>query len=33
VYPTKIEVPERWQKDFDMSTAMMKEAGLNIRQA
>ena len=33
VYPTKIEVPERWQKDFDMSTSMMKEAGINIRQA
>ena len=33
VYPTKIEVPERWQKDFDMSTSMMKEAGIKIRQA
>tara|TARA_B100001029_G_C15027421_1_gene434580 strand:- start:653 stop:922 length:270 start_codon:yes stop_codon:yes gene_type:complete len=33
VYPTKIDVPERWQKDFDMSTSMMKEAGLKIRQA
>ncbi len=33
VYPTKIEVPERWQKDFDMSTSMMKEAGITIRQA
>ena len=32
VYPEEIEVPERWMADFDMSTSMMGEAGLNIRQ-
>ena len=32
VYPEEIEVPERWMADFDMSTNMMSEAGLNIRQ-
>ena len=32
VYPEDIEVPERWMADFDMSTSMMGEAGLNIRQ-
>ena len=32
VYPEEIEVPERWMADFDMSTNMMGEAGLNIRQ-
>jgi len=32
VYPEDIEVPERWMADFDMSTNMMGEAGLNIRQ-
>ena len=32
VYPEDIEVPERWMSDFDMSTNMMGEAGLNIRQ-
>ena len=33
VYPQDSEVPERWMSDFDMSTNMMGEAGLRIRQA
>ena len=33
VYPEESEVPERWMADFDMSTQMMGEAGLMIRQA
>ena len=33
VYPESCEVPERWQADFEMSTEMMKEAGLTIRKA
>ena len=30
VYPKDIDVPERWQKDFAMSTAMMEEAGITV---
>ena len=33
VYPEDSDVPERWMADFDMSTNMMGEAGLKIRQA
>lgn len=33
VYPADSSVPERWQEDFEMSTAMMDEAGVSIRQA
>ena len=33
VYPANSEVPERWMPDFEMSTQMLAEAGLNIRQA
>ena len=33
VYPVGSEVPERWLSDFEMSTEMLAEAGLTIRQA
>ena len=33
VYPAASEVPERWKDDFYLSTRMMGEAGLKIRQA
>ncbi|MDG1525332.1 MAG: dCMP deaminase family protein [Candidatus Thalassarchaeaceae archaeon] len=33
VYPQESDVPERWMADFEMSTQMMGEAGLMIRQA
>ena len=32
VYPQESDVPERWVADFEMSTQMMGEAGLTIRQ-
>jgi len=31
VYPADIEIPERWEKDFAMSVAMMEEAGIKVR--
>ncbi len=31
VYPKECVVPSRWESDFNLSTEMMKEAGLNIR--
>ena len=33
VYPEDIDVPERWEKDFAMSVAMMEEAGITVRSA
>jgi dCMP deaminase len=27
-YPADIDVPDRWREDFDMSIAMLKEAGV-----
>jgi dCMP deaminase len=33
IYPQDSTVPERWMADFDISTAMMGEAGLTVRQA
>ena len=33
VYPANCEVPERWRKDFDMSSSMMNEAGVKVREA
>jgi len=32
VYPQSSEIPERWMADFEMSTQMMGEAGVKIRQ-
>ena len=31
VYPDAGEIPDRWQEDFNISNAMMKEAGVNVR--
>ena len=31
VYPDGIEIPERWKTDFDMSLALLKEAGVRVR--
>ena len=31
VYSLEVEVPDRWQEDFKISTEMMEEAGLIIR--
>ena len=33
VYPKDIEIPERWEQDFEMSMSMMEEAGINARSA
>ena len=33
VYPADIEIPDRWQDDFAIASAMMKEAGVKVRQA
>ena len=33
VYPDSIEIPERWEADFEMSGSMMKEAGIKVRSA
>ncbi len=31
IYPASCDIPERWAQDFDMSTGMMNEAGVQIR--
>ena len=33
IYPKDLEIPERWQKDFDVASSMMKEAGIIVRTA
>ena len=33
VYPKDLEIPERWQKDFDIASGMMHEAGIIVRTA
>ena len=33
VYPEGCEIPERWREDFDISSAMIEEAGLVHRSA
>ena len=33
VYPADCKVPERWEKDFNMSSGMMDEAGVKVRKA
>lgn len=30
-YPADLDIPERWAADFEMSTGMLKEAGVRIR--
>lgn len=33
VYPSDVDVPERWKEDFEISTGMLNEAGITVRQA
>tara|TARA_A100001234_G_C12541780_1_gene349178 strand:- start:156 stop:623 length:468 start_codon:yes stop_codon:yes gene_type:complete len=33
VYPSNVEIPERWEEDFSIAMDMMKEAGISIRNA
>jgi len=30
-YPAGLQIPERWHEDFEMSTGMFREAGVEIR--
>jgi deoxycytidylate deaminase len=32
-YTEKIEIPERWASDFDLSLKMFKEAGIQAKSA
>ena len=32
VFPAEIAIPERWQDDFELSSAMFAEAGVAVRQ-
>lgn len=31
VYPANLEIPERWSADFEMSSGMFNEAGIEVR--
>jgi len=31
VFPADVDIPERWQADFDISMGMMEEAGIMVR--
>ena len=31
VFPADVDIPERWQADFDISMGMMEEAGITVR--
>lgn len=31
VYPSGLDIPERWRDDFQMSMAMFGEAGISVR--
>ncbi|MBU03460.1 MAG: hypothetical protein CMA58_00530 [Euryarchaeota archaeon] len=33
VYPSDIEIPDRWQSDFQIASEMMREAGITVRKA
>ncbi len=33
VYPTGIEIPERWEDDLGIAMGMMEEAGITVREA
>ena len=31
VYPSEVEIPERWENDFELSLKMFKESETNVR--
>jgi len=31
IYPAALTIPDRWKDDFDMSTTMLSEAGVRVR--
>ena len=33
VYPSEVEIPERWEEDFSIAMGMMEEAGISVRNA
>ena len=33
IFPKDLDIPERWQKDFDIASGMMNEAGIIVRTA
>ena len=33
IYPANLEIPDRWEKDFDIASGMMNEAGIIVRKA
>ena len=33
VYPSNVQIPDRWQSDFDIASEMMNEAGIIVRKA
>jgi dCMP deaminase len=30
IYPAGLEIPERWREDFNISSDMLREAGLTV---
>ena len=33
VFPSEVEIPERWEEDFSIAMEMMEEAGISVRNA
>ena len=33
VYPSNVQIPDRWQSDFEIASEMMSEAGIIVRKA
>ena len=33
VYPSNVQIPDRWQSDFDIASEMMSKAGIIVRKA
>ena len=33
IYPSNVQIPDRWQSDFDIASEMMNEAGIIVRKA
>ncbi|MBK64224.1 MAG: hypothetical protein CMB47_01705 [Euryarchaeota archaeon] len=33
IYPSDVQIPDRWQSDFDIASEMMNEAGIIVRKA
>lgn len=33
IYPSNVQIPDRWKSDFDIASEMMNEAGIIVRKA